>query len=242
MCVLGDSRALLHTLACFFLGPALTGSLQKICFLTGTFWVLPLTYIYLPNSARAYLFPQSVKVHYFCSSPISVDPVCPQANPSLPGGRRGPPARRAVAGRRRQGRGPEPAAAAPSLMVLPPAVGGAASCSWWCCIPLLAVLPPVSLVCCCLPLWIPSEEDVRARQRQVRVPFRRDRSRLSRYGSGSGLTSRSLGRDRSHPMPRVLASACWRRQGFGRGDDKVGNPHRAQIFQFELFELILLLK
>ena len=29
---------------------------------------------------------------------------------------------------------------------------------------------------------------------------------------------------------------------FGRGGDKVGNPHRAQISQFELFELILLLK
>ena len=29
---------------------------------------------------------------------------------------------------------------------------------------------------------------------------------------------------------------------FGRGDDTVGNPHRAQISQFELFELILLLK
>ena len=28
----------------------------------------------------------------------------------------------------------------------------------------------------------------------------------------------------------------------GRGDDKVGNPHRAQISQFELFELVLLLK
>ena len=28
----------------------------------------------------------------------------------------------------------------------------------------------------------------------------------------------------------------------GRGDDTVGNPHRAQISQFELFELILLLK
>ena len=27
-----------------------------------------------------------------------------------------------------------------------------------------------------------------------------------------------------------------------RGDDTVGNPHRAQIVQFELFELILLLK
>ena len=29
---------------------------------------------------------------------------------------------------------------------------------------------------------------------------------------------------------------------FGRGDDTVGNPHRAHISQFELFELILLLK
>ena len=28
----------------------------------------------------------------------------------------------------------------------------------------------------------------------------------------------------------------------GRGDDAVGNPDRAQISQFELFELILLLK
>ena len=28
----------------------------------------------------------------------------------------------------------------------------------------------------------------------------------------------------------------------GRGDDTVGNPHKAQFCQFELFELILLLK
>ena len=28
----------------------------------------------------------------------------------------------------------------------------------------------------------------------------------------------------------------------GREDDTVGNPHRANIYQFELFELILLLK
>ena len=45
---------------------------------TGTFWVLPLTYLYIPKSARAYLFPQCVKVHYlFCSGPVSVDPICP---------------------------------------------------------------------------------------------------------------------------------------------------------------------
>ena len=44
----------------------------------GTFWVLPLTCFYLPKSARAYLFPQSVEIHYFRSGPISVDPICPQ--------------------------------------------------------------------------------------------------------------------------------------------------------------------
>ena len=48
----------------------------------GTFWVLPLSYFYLPKSAGAYLFPQSVKIHCFCSGPISVDPICPQ--PSSP--------------------------------------------------------------------------------------------------------------------------------------------------------------
>ena len=31
----------------------------------GTFWVPVLTYFCLPRSARAYLFPQSVKDHYF---------------------------------------------------------------------------------------------------------------------------------------------------------------------------------
>ena len=45
---------------------------------TMTFWVLPLTFSYLPNSAWAYLFPQSVSIHYFCSGLISVDPICPQ--------------------------------------------------------------------------------------------------------------------------------------------------------------------
>ena len=45
---------------------------------TGTFWVLPLTYFYLPRSARAYLFPQSVEINYLCSGPISADPTCPQ--------------------------------------------------------------------------------------------------------------------------------------------------------------------
>ena len=35
--------------------------------------------------------------------------------------------------------------------------------------------------------------------------------------------------------------AC-RPLAFGRGDDTAGDPHRAQFCQFELFELILLLK
>ena len=62
------------------IGSVLRGSLQVLCFLfdRGTFWVLPLTYLYLPKSARAYLFPQSVKTHYFRSGPISVDPIFPQ--------------------------------------------------------------------------------------------------------------------------------------------------------------------
>ena len=38
----------------------------------GTFWVLPLTCLYIPKSARAYLVPQSVGIPYFCSGPISV--------------------------------------------------------------------------------------------------------------------------------------------------------------------------
>ena len=44
----------------------------------GSFWVLLLTYLYLPKGARAYLFPRSVEMPYFCSGPISVDPNCPQ--------------------------------------------------------------------------------------------------------------------------------------------------------------------
>ena len=55
------------------------GSLQISCFLTeGLFGYSRLTYLHLPKSARSYLIPQSVKIHYFCSGPISVDPICPQ--------------------------------------------------------------------------------------------------------------------------------------------------------------------
>ena len=44
----------------------------------GTFRVLPLTYIYLPKSSMVYLCSQSVKINYFCSGPIRLDPICPQ--------------------------------------------------------------------------------------------------------------------------------------------------------------------
>ena len=44
----------------------------------GTSWALPLTCLYIPRSARAYLFPQYVKIVYLCSGRISVDPICPQ--------------------------------------------------------------------------------------------------------------------------------------------------------------------
>ena len=43
-------------------------------------------------------------------------------------------------------------------------------------------------------------------------------------------------------LPGPAKSGQRRPPVFGRGDDTVGNPHRAQISQLELFELILLLK
>ena len=40
----------------------------------------------------------------------------------------------------------------------------------------------------------------------------------------------------------VLEQCHANSEEFGRGDDTVGNPHRAQIVQFEPFEIILSLK
>ena len=55
------------------MGSGLMGSLQiSYSFDGGTFWVLPLTYLCLPQSARAYLFPQYAKNRHFCSGPSSV--------------------------------------------------------------------------------------------------------------------------------------------------------------------------
>ena len=80
------------------MGSALMGvTANVISFDRGTFWVLMLTCFYLPKSARAYLFPQSVNIPYFCSGPISVDPIRPQptaARGSHPHVPRDPRARR----------------------------------------------------------------------------------------------------------------------------------------------------
>ena len=77
------------------MGSALMGSLRISCsFDRGIFWVLPLTYFYIPRSARAYLFPQSVKINYFCRGPSSVDPICPQPKGLPPGVARGHQRRR----------------------------------------------------------------------------------------------------------------------------------------------------
>ena len=60
------------------MGSALMGSLQISCFVDrGFFWV-PICQNLSISVNFAYLFPQSVKINYFCSDPISVDPICPQ--------------------------------------------------------------------------------------------------------------------------------------------------------------------
>ena len=41
-------------------------------------------YCCLPKSARAYLFPQSARICYFCGGPISADPICPQPTTACP--------------------------------------------------------------------------------------------------------------------------------------------------------------
>ena len=46
----------------------------------------------------------------------------------------------------------------------------------------------------------------------------------------------------TQPLDRHFAGSWSRYRDIGRGDATVGNPHRAQIYKLELFELILLLK
>ena len=72
-------------------------------------------------------------------------------------------------------------------------------------------------------------------------------SLLSPFASCRCLCSTAALFDRyraAMPQPVPLVSDVAGTEGMprlGRGDDSVGNPHRAQISQFELFELILLL-
>ena len=47
-----------------------------------------------------------------------------------------------------------------------------------------------------------------------------------------------MGRPATRARPKRVVTST----SLGRGNDTVGNPHRAQISQLELFELILLLK
>ena len=46
-----------------------------MCFDRGTFWVLPLTYIDLVKSARAYLFPNLLKIITFAAAPTVFTPL-----------------------------------------------------------------------------------------------------------------------------------------------------------------------
>ena len=50
---------------------------KKHVFGRGTFWVLICQNL-STSTNLAYLFPKPVRIHYFCSDPLSVDPICPQ--------------------------------------------------------------------------------------------------------------------------------------------------------------------
>ena len=53
----------------------------------GTFWVLPLTFFYIPKSARAYLFPKSVKSITCAAAPLVLTPfVRSRAEEATPAG------------------------------------------------------------------------------------------------------------------------------------------------------------
>ena len=83
------------------MGSALIGSLQISCFLTeGLFRYSRLpTFVFPKVPGRAFSYNLSklitfaaaplvltrfaVEIHYFCSGPIGVDPICPQATPEL---------------------------------------------------------------------------------------------------------------------------------------------------------------
>ena len=74
---------------------------------------------------------------------------------------------------------------------------------------------------------------------------------LARLGMGEGerantsAGSRDWQHSAAHHVERQRKQSdalCSQSAALGRGDDTVGSPRRAQIYRFELFELILLLK
>ena len=66
------------------MGSALMGSLQSSCFLTeGLLGVLPVNLLLSSQKWQGVpFFPNLSRIHYFCSDPISVDPIFPQPSPA----------------------------------------------------------------------------------------------------------------------------------------------------------------
>ena len=82
------------------------------------------------------------------------------------------------------------------------------------------------------------------RPRRTCLAFRRRRG-LKQDGSPPTAAQLCLKAAAARAPCRVRRDAFRRdacSAAVGRGENTVGNPHRAQISQFELFELILLLK
>ena len=79
-----------HMLGKGQMGSALMGSLRISCFLTGTFWVLPLyniyIYIYIYIHINIYIHTLLLLLSYinYLFMYISVDPICPQPRCAAP--------------------------------------------------------------------------------------------------------------------------------------------------------------
>ena len=65
---------------------------------------------------------------------------------------------------------------------------------------------------------------------------------ISLRAKPSPASANRAGRPSPERKRRPSRSLARARTNVGRGGDTIGSPHRAQISQFELFELILLLK
>ena len=73
-------------------------------------------------------------------------------------------------------------------------------------------------------------------------PFTRTQASVSSFVATRAATNKQQNTAREHAWVEPRNSWAPTPQIDGGGDDTVGNPHRAQISRFELFELILLLK